>query len=104
MAAERERGFEDQTQLFYQLVTGSRTSLDELDRLFEGGQSEQVRAYALAGALVHDVFERHGPAGCAQILARVGRGAPFDGAFAYYEAPPLYLARGWQPPGPNETP
>jgi hypothetical protein len=82
MAAERERGFEDQTQLFYQLVTGSRTSLDELDRLFDGGQSDQVRAYALAGALVHDVFELHGPAGCAQILTRVGHGASFDAAFA----------------------
>jgi hypothetical protein len=82
MAAERERGFEDQTQLFYQLVTGSRTTLDELDRLFEGGRSDQVRAYALAGAVVHDVFERHGPAASARILTRVGRGAPFDTAFA----------------------
>jgi hypothetical protein len=82
MAAERERGFEDQTQLLYQLVTGSRTSLDELDRLFEGGQSDQIRAYALAGALVHDVLQRHGLQGCAQILTRVGNGAPFDAAFA----------------------
>jgi len=82
MVAERDRGFEDQTQLFYQLVTGSRTSLDELDRLFEGGQSDQVRAYALAGAIVHDVFERLGPAGCAQILTRVDSGASFDAAFA----------------------
>jgi hypothetical protein len=28
------------------------------------------------------VFERHGPAGCAQLLTHVGRGAPFDVAFA----------------------
>ena len=82
MAAERARRFEDQTQLFYQLVTGSRTSLDELDRLFEGGQSDQIRAYALAGALVHDLLERQGPQGCARILTRVGHGAPFDAAFA----------------------
>jgi hypothetical protein len=82
MAAERERGFEDQTQLFYQLVTGSRTSLDELDRLFEGGRSDQVRAYALAGALVHDLFERYSPAGCAQMLTHIGRGASFEAAFA----------------------
>jgi hypothetical protein len=81
MAAERQRGFEDQTQLFYQLVTGSRTSLDALDRLFEGRESDQVRAYALAGALVHNVFERHGPAGCARILSRVRRGASFEAAF-----------------------
>jgi hypothetical protein len=64
------------------LVTGSSTSLHELDRLFEGSQSDQVRAYALAGTLVHDVFEQHGPAGCAQILTRVGRGDSFDAAFA----------------------
>ena len=82
MANERERGFEDQTQLFYQLVTGSRTSLDEIDRLFEGCQTDQVRACALAGALVHDVFEQHRPTGCAQILTRVGRGDSFDAAFA----------------------
>ena len=31
--------------------------------------------------MVHDVFERHGPASCAQILTRVGRGASFDAAF-----------------------
>jgi hypothetical protein len=82
MTAERERGFEDQTQLFYQLVAGSRTSLDELDRLFEGGKSDQVRAYVLAGALVHDLFKRYSPAGCAQMLTRVGRGASFEAAFA----------------------
>jgi hypothetical protein len=36
----------------------------------------------LAGALVHDVFELHNRAGCAQILTRVGRGDSFDAAFA----------------------
>jgi hypothetical protein len=42
------------------------------------------------------------------LLKRAGRyhkvEKPIDGAFAYYEAPPLYLARGWQPPAPDETP
>lgn len=82
MAAERERRFEDQTQLFYQLVSGPQTSLRELDQLFDGGQDDQIRAYALAGAIVNDVLERNGPAGCTRILTRVGSGAPFDAAFA----------------------
>jgi hypothetical protein len=82
MAAERERRFQDQTQLLYQLVTGSRTSLDELDRLFSGGQKDQTRAYALAGALVRDVLKQSGPDACGEILKRVRDGARFDSAFA----------------------
>ena len=82
MAAERDRRFQDQTQLLYQLIIGSRTSLDELDRLFSGGQSDQTRAYALAGALVHDVLQRHGQAACAEIIKRIGHGTPFAAAFA----------------------
>jgi hypothetical protein len=81
MAAERERGFRDQTQLLYSLVIGSATSLDELNRLFSGGQNEQIRAYALAGALVHDVLQRYGPGVCGDVLRRVSRGIPFDSAF-----------------------
>jgi hypothetical protein len=82
MAAERERQFQDQTQLLYQLVTGSRTSLDQLNRLFAGGQREQARAYGLAGALVHDVIQRQGSTSCGEILMQVKGGIPFDAAFA----------------------
>ena len=81
MAAERERRFGDQTQLLYQLVAGSRTNLGELNRLFSGGQNDQIRAYALAGAVVHDVLQRYGPAVCGEILMRVSRGASFEAAF-----------------------
>jgi hypothetical protein len=82
MAVERERKLEDQTQLLYQLVTGPRTNLEELDRLFSGRQSDQTRAYALAGALVHDLLQRYGPSSGGEILMRAGRGARFDTAFA----------------------
>src|SRR5206468_3992182 len=75
MEVERERRFADQTQLFYQLVTGGRTDLGELERLFSGGQSDQTRAYALAGAFVHDLQQRYGPGISRQILTRVNRGA-----------------------------
>jgi hypothetical protein len=81
MAAERERQFRDQTELLYQLVTGSRTNLEELNRLFSGGQNDQNRAYALAGALVHDVLQRYGSAAGGEILVRVRGGAGFEAAF-----------------------
>ena len=81
MAAERKRRFEDQTQILYQLATRSRTSLGELDRLFSGDQNDQIRAYSLAGAVVHDVLQRYGPAVCGEILMRVSRGVRFDTAF-----------------------
>jgi hypothetical protein len=82
MAVERKRRLEDQTQLLYQLVTGPRTNLEELNRLFLGGQNDQTRAYALAGALIHDVLQEHGPAAFGEILMRVSRGTRFDTAFA----------------------
>ena len=82
MAVERDRGLEDQTRLVYQLATGDRASLEDLSRMFSGGQSDQARAYALAGALVHELLQRFGPAVCGQVLQRVSRGTPFDTAFA----------------------
>lgn len=82
MAAERDLGLEDQTRLLYQLATGDRTSLGDLNRLFSGSQRDQTRAYALAGALVHEVLQRFGSAVCGQVLIRVRRGAQFDAAFA----------------------
>jgi hypothetical protein len=81
MAAERERRFRDQTELLYQLVTGSRTNLDELNRLFSGGQNDQNRAYALAGSMVHDVLQRYGSAAGGEILSRIRGGARFEAAF-----------------------
>src|SRR5207245_1925365 len=39
MEVERMRRFQDQTQLLYQLITGGRTSLEHLDRLFAGSQN-----------------------------------------------------------------
>jgi hypothetical protein len=82
MAVERQRGVEDQTQLVYQLITSSRTNLEGISGLFRGGQNDQTRAYALAGALVHDVLQQYGSTACADILSRVGRGRTFDEAFS----------------------
>ena len=98
MAAERDRGFEDQTQLLYQLVTGSRTTLDQLNRLFLGRQDDQTRAYALAGALVHEVIRQHGPAACGEILLRIRQGISFDAAFTEMtgSTPDEWESRFWQ--------
>jgi hypothetical protein len=81
MTAERARRFQDQTQLFYQLMTGAAAGFDELDRLFSGSQADQTRAYALAGAMVGDLFQRHGSNMASNILWRVGHGESFDVAF-----------------------
>ena len=82
MAVERDRQFQDETQLLYQLMTGGRTDLDTVDRLFAGGQNDQVRAYALAGSFVHELMRRSGPSSIREILARVSRGSSFDSAFS----------------------
>jgi peptidase MA superfamily protein len=82
MAVERERQFQDETQLLYQLVTGGRTDMESTDRLFSGTQSDQVRAYAIAGAFVHEMVQRSGPAVIQDILQRVSHGSAFEAAFA----------------------
>jgi len=82
MEAERERQLGDQSRLLYQLVSGSRASLAELDRLFDGGENDQSRAYALSSALVHDILQRHGSSVGAQILERMRGGMTFDEAFS----------------------
>jgi hypothetical protein len=82
MAVERDRQFQDETQLLYQLVTGGRSDMDAIDRLFSGSQSDQIRAYALAGAFVHEMVRRDGPRVIQEILERVSRGSTFDSAFA----------------------
>jgi hypothetical protein len=82
MEVERQRRWQDQTQLFYQLMTGGETDLQHLDRLFAAGQNDQTRAYALAGAFVHELMRQHGPQTIADILKGVHSGSDFDTAFA----------------------
>jgi len=81
MSVERGWRLQDEGQFVYQLATGSQTSLESLDRMFGGPQPAVTRAYALSGALVHDLLQRHGASIAAQILARMDNGASFDHAF-----------------------
>jgi hypothetical protein len=81
MTAEHGWRFRDQTQLLFQLVSGPRHSLGELNRLFESGQDGQARAYLLSAALVRELLHQHGQTAAATILQKVGHGDSFDQAF-----------------------
>jgi hypothetical protein len=98
MAVEHAWRFEDQTQLLYQLVLGSRASLADINRLFGGTQSDQTRAYALAGAFVRDLLQQYGSKAPGEILMRVRRGASFDTAFTEVtgRTPNTAISEFWQ--------
>jgi len=81
MSAERGWRWEDEGQFVYQWALAPVQSLADIDRMFEGGQTEQTRAYALSGAFVHDLLRREGQSFGAQILSRMNDGASFDHAF-----------------------
>ena len=74
--------------------------LSDLERLFTGGPAATRRAYAVAGALVQDLLDRHGEASAGRILARLGRGRPFPRAFEEATGEPLDAAvdRFWRRP------
>ena len=81
MSVERGWRLQDEGQLLYQLAVGTQPSLEGLDGMFAGGQTDVTRAYALSGALVHDLLQRHGAAAGAGILSRMNGGASFEHAF-----------------------
>lgn len=81
MLAERGWRFADESQFLYQLALGSQASLAEIDNLFSGGANDQTRAYALAGALVRDLFSRDHADGPGEILRLVRTGRAFEAAF-----------------------
>ncbi len=81
LVAERSWRFEDRTRVAFAL-TGTRWSSRELDAAFEGGGSRAGAAYALSGALVRDVMQRHGADAPARMLSRMAAGDRFDAAFA----------------------
>jgi hypothetical protein len=80
MAAERPRLL-DQTQLFAYLASGARLSLRDLDRLFDGGEADQARAYQLSRVLVWDLLRDHGVDTGGRILQQIAEGASFETAF-----------------------
>lgn len=98
LAAERPVGFEDRSRLAWTRIRHGEIPLSELERLFTGGPAATRRAYAVAGALVRDLLERHGDASAGRILAGLGRGRSFPRAFAEATGEPLAAAvdRFWR--------
>ncbi len=80
--AERTWRLEDQARLLRELLLVSRTPLDEVAALFAADSGSRARAYTLSAAFVRDLMRRHGGGAPANILRRVGRGEPFESAFA----------------------
>ena len=81
LAAERPWGLEDRARTIFAVARRS-TDPRELDRLFAGGEGEQQRAYAIAGAWMRDILRRHGSDAPARILRELAAGQRFSDAFA----------------------
>jgi hypothetical protein len=82
MTAEHTWGLLDDTRLAVDLLWRHPVPVDQLDEMFHLGANENQRAYAMSGALVHDILQRVGPSAVAEILALVGSGTRFNRAFA----------------------
>jgi hypothetical protein len=79
LAAERPWGLEDRMRSTFALMR--RVDPTTLDRMFTGGEGEQARAYAIAGAWLRDIQRRHGAEAPARILRAMAGGNSF--AFSY---------------------
>jgi len=80
LTAERSPGLRDRTQLMMAVLL-ERRSIASLDAAFAGGSSSATRAYALSGAMIRHVLQRHGQDAPARVLARLATGEPFANAF-----------------------
>lgn len=94
MIAGLSWGLDDRSRLTLTLLADDPISLAELEGLFRGGRGSSNRAYAIAGAFVRDLFERHGSDVAADILRWVRRGLPFEAAFQLATGTPLEEAEG----------
>jgi hypothetical protein len=98
MAAEHTWGLADDTRVSWDLLWRNPVPLSALDEMFREGPDENRRAYALSGALVHDLLERAGPMAVARVLAGIASGASFGSSFADVagEPPEQAAASLWQ--------
>jgi hypothetical protein len=74
-------GLDDRTRLTYSLVMDQEIPLAGLNDLFAGGRGAAHRAYAVSGAFVRDLLDRHGQDSVGRILDGVAAGLPFEEAF-----------------------
>ena len=74
---------EDRSRVSWALLRRRRTALTELDGFFGLSRGAARHAYALSGAFVQDLLQRHGTEVSADILTAVAAGRPFDDAFLH---------------------
>jgi hypothetical protein len=79
--AERAWSFEDRRQLAWALAAGTPVRMHDLDTLFQQGPDAAASAYALGGAFVRQIIDRHGIDAPAAILDLLGQGTSFDDGF-----------------------
>jgi hypothetical protein len=82
MFAARGWQLEDRSRLTLEMLRGEDIPLASLDRAFDGNESEVTRAYALSGAMVRDLIDRHGRGVTGRILDALRHGRSFDEAFS----------------------
>lgn len=83
MVAGGAWGLGDRTRVTLALVLGREESLEAVEAALASDDAGRVeRAYALAGAFVHDLLAGEGPDAGARILAGVAGGLGFEDAFA----------------------
>jgi hypothetical protein len=80
LAAERAWRFTDHTRLAIAVVSSER-SLDAVDADFGGSAGAAARAYAVSGAFVRELLNRHDAQVAARVLGRLAIGDSFDDAF-----------------------
>lgn len=81
MALDGRWGFGDSSRFAYSLLRLRRVPMDEVGAWFGGDAAQVASAYAISGALVRNLQEKHGDDLPARILARLRGGEGFDEAF-----------------------
>lgn len=81
MAASGAATVEDQTRFLFERLRTGRVPLAQVDLWFGGNAGDVRRAYAVAGAFVRSLIERHGPEVVADVLQNVRSGVRFEDAF-----------------------
>jgi hypothetical protein len=92
LVAGNSWGLDDRSRLTLAVLRRREIPLAELDAWFAGDRGRVAEAYAVAGGLVRDLLDRHGPAIPGRILGGLARGLPFETAFAQAAGEPLAAA------------
>jgi hypothetical protein len=82
MTAEGSWRMADRSRLAMAMLRSREPTVDQLTALFSSGDEQRIAwAYAVSGALVRDLLQRHGREAESELLAETRRGIEFDRAF-----------------------